>query len=319
VVRTLGPISFALLVFTFPLVANASDKASRAADKAACVDAYGKAQGLRDEHRLTSAREQLRICAQSSCTSFIARDCTAWLIDIESRIPSIVPVASDASGSDLSNVTVSMDGTIVTRELDGQSIDVDPGRHTFTFALPGGPQVDQSFLVVEGQKAQRVRATLPTPAATAMKVGSGATSATSAGGEAFGSQPPNDAGPSAWTRQKTLAVVAGGLGVVGIALGTVFGLEAIPLATKFNNECSNAQSCHPIYSQAVSDHGQAANDATISNAAFITGGALVALGVVLFVTSPVANDEAKAQTSARLQVAPSVLPGGGGAWLRGSF
>ena len=99
-----------------------------------------------------STREQLRVCARSNCTAFIAKDCTTWLVEIDARIPSVVLAAREAGGSELVNVTVSMDGKVIAQKLDGRSIEIDPGQHTFAFALPDGRKVDQSILVLEGQK-----------------------------------------------------------------------------------------------------------------------------------------------------------------------
>jgi len=140
-------------------------------DKQVCSDAYKQAQTLRDAHKLTSAREQLRICGRAECPGFIAKDCAGWLKDVEPRIPSVVLVAKNAAGSDLTEVKVTMDGAPLVTKLDGLAVDVDPGVHVFVFEASDG-KAEQKVVVTEGGKAQRVAATLgatgtaPIPTAT---------------------------------------------------------------------------------------------------------------------------------------------------------
>jgi hypothetical protein len=124
-------------------------------DKQVCTDAYGQAQTLRDAHKLTEAREQLRVCARAECPGFIAKDCAAWLKDVEPRIPSVVLIAKNAAGSDLVDVKVTVDGAPLATKLDGLAVDVDPGAHTFAFEAPDG-KVEQKVVIAEGGKAQRV-------------------------------------------------------------------------------------------------------------------------------------------------------------------
>jgi hypothetical protein len=108
--RRIGAVAVVLLSSLVPC-------AVRANDKAACADAYAKAQSLRDANQLVTARDELRICARTSCTKFIAKDCTDWLVAIESRIPSVVLFVRDPNGAPVSNATVSMDGTVVAQQL----------------------------------------------------------------------------------------------------------------------------------------------------------------------------------------------------------
>jgi hypothetical protein len=75
----------------------AFSSSARADDKKVCSDAYEKAQSLRDEGKLVTARDQMRTCARATCAKFIAKDCATWLADVEARIPSVVLSATDAS------------------------------------------------------------------------------------------------------------------------------------------------------------------------------------------------------------------------------
>jgi hypothetical protein len=286
-------------------------------DKSSCADAYEKAQTLRDGNQFVRAREQLRICARPACTRFIARDCTAWLVEIEPRIPSVVFFAKDAAGTDLSNVTVSMDGAVLTQQLDGHAIEVDAGKHTFTFALPDGKQLDQTYVVLEGQKAQRVGVTAPPSAPP----GAGDGNSREATKPVVPLPPADDSGgaPSSWSGRKTLSLAVVGAGLAGVAVGTVFGLKAMSSSNDQKSACSSSTCGDSNRQQAISDHTDAANAATISTIAFAAGGTLVATGVVLFLTAPRSEAPAQEKPLTGLHLAPVAGPSGAGVWLRGSF
>jgi hypothetical protein len=288
-----------------------------ASDKAACTDAYGKAQTLRDSHQLVSAREQLRICARSSCTAFIAKDCTTWLVETEARIPSVVLAAREAGGLDLANVAVSMDGKSIAQKLDGRSIEIDPGQHAFLFVLADGRKVEQSVLVLEGQKAQRVSVTIPAPAAAPTLAVT--TRAAPAPSTISSETAPRslDTGGSSWSTQKTLGLVMGGVGVAGLAVGTVFGAMAMSKASSSKDLCSAGNCPAGNRQEAIKDHDDAAKAANAATVGFIAGGALAAAGAVLFFTAPSATE--RAGTLGALRIAPIVGPDGNGVWMRGSF
>jgi hypothetical protein len=306
--RAIGVIGSLVVVLTLSSTGHADDKAS-------CVDAYGKAQKLRGANQLVSAREQLRVCAQSTCPKFIARDCATWLVDVESRLPSVVLFAKDSSGGEVSQATVSVDGTVVAQQLDGHAIEVDGGRHVFTFTLPDGKKIDQTYVVLEGQKAQRVGVEIP--AAAPPSGGPAGGPAGKAADQVWGAGQPAESNASSWNGRKTLAAVVAGVGVAGIGVGTAFGVTAMSSASNQKSACASSANC-TNRAQALTDHSNAANASTLSTIGFIAGGALVATGVVLFFTAPKGQEKADG-TSARLQVVPDASPAGAGVLLRGRF
>jgi hypothetical protein len=304
--RTIGRVGFLV-------VCLAVSSTARADDKAACVDAYGKAQRLRSASHLVSAREQLRVCAQASCPKFITRDCTAWLMEVESRLSSVVLYAKDSKGAEVSAVTVAIDGTVVAEQLDGHGIEVDGGKHVFTFTFPDGKKVDQTYVVLEGQKAQRVGVELP------LDPPSSPAPARKSSDSMWGQGSPTMAkdGSSSWNGRKTLAVVVVGAGVAGVAVGAVFGLNAISSFQSQKNACAPGNCTDR--SAALTDHTNAANASTLSTVGFIAGGALVATGAVLFFTAPNGREGGEGGTTAGLQAVPGAGPAGAGVLLRGRF
>jgi hypothetical protein len=287
------------------LAAFTSSEAGAGDSKKVCTDAYAQAQTLRDANKLKEAREQLRICSQATCKAFIVRECTAWLVEIESRVPSIVLSAKDAHGTPVTDVFVSMDGTPISQKLDGESIEVDPGPHTFTFVASDGTKVEQSLAVLEGQKAQSVAVSIPTAASAASVARPKAEQQT---GKA--PLPP----PDFWTTQRAIGVATGGVGVAGIAVGSVFGLLASSKWNSSKSECP-AAGCSD-HAAAVADHDSASSMATVSTVAFTVGGVALATGAILFLTGAKMS---AAETPEGIVVAPTVGAAGPGLVAVGVF
>jgi|GEM_PF-1444963 len=130
-------------------------------DKHACIAASEEGQALRDDRRLTEARDRLRFCARDACPALLRKDCADWLRDVETRLPTVVLVAEDASHRDLAQVKVSIDGRPLADALDGRAVSVDPGPHAFRFVIDGEAPVDVGVVVREGDKNRAITAAFP--------------------------------------------------------------------------------------------------------------------------------------------------------------
>jgi hypothetical protein len=288
-----------VLLAAVTIVAFTPFNASADDSKKVCTDAYAEAQTLRDVNKLKDARDQLRICSQSVCKAFIVKDCTDWLVEIEGRLPSVVFSAKDARGDLLTDVTVSMDGTTIAQKLDGQSIEVDPGHHTFTFVASDGTKVEKPFAVLEGQKAQSVAVTLATTLSVA---------------EPKPPPPPPPSPPVFWSTTRRIAVVTGGVGVASLITGSIFGALAGSVSSRQKTDCPSPTNC-ANHGQAVSAHSLALSESTVSTAMFVVGGALLAGGITLFLT--VRDGPSPPPTA--LRVVPSLDARGGGFLIREDF
>ena len=115
-----------------------------------------------------------------------------------------------------------------------------------------------------------------------------------------------------WGPQRIAGVVVGVAGLVGIGVGSAFGASASSSwSSAKNGHCSGTPlTCDMM---GVSLAGDAKSAATISTAMFIAGPALLATGVIVFLTAPKATSPAKAGSV----VAPSPLPGGAALTLTG--
>jgi len=233
-------------------------------------------------------------------------DCALRLDQLERLQPTVVFDAKDALGNDLSDVRVTIDGQPLAETLQGTSLQVDPGEHTFAFETPGRPSVIRSFVLHEGEKARRERIVLA--ASYTETTASGLSPAPTAW--------PNGERQQGGGERKAVAFVVGGLGIGGIAVGTVFGLLTISNWESSKSECSQT-SC-PQPKEAVSDHDTAITDGTISTTGFIAGAVLAATGFALWLTAP--SDVGPSVKRARpLRVSPTVGTGAVGANLRAEF
>jgi hypothetical protein len=286
-------------IFLLALVAIPLVTSQAMADKprsAECSDAYTRAQTLRRDRRLIDARDALRICAQPTCKDFIVKDCTAWLDQVQSSVPTVVPIATDADGNNLPGVRVSMDGRLLLGSIDGRSVDVDPGTHTFSFEAPDGTKAEKQTVVAEGEQNKQVAVVLGKPHPAPATAPSATASSPSL-------EPPPTVPEKRGNPLKTVGIATAVVGGVGLVVGGIFGLQA--MGKKSDAGC-NGTSC-PTPGDAAKLH-DAQTDGNLSTAFFIAGGVLAAAGVTIWAVAP-----------SSVQVAPSVGSNAAGLAVRGTW
>ena len=261
-----------------------------------CVDAYTQAQQLRNARKFVEARSALRVCVQTSCSEFIVKDCTRWLDEVQTSLPSVVPAATDDAGNDVPGVAVSMDGAVLTEHIEGRSIEIDPGPHTFTFTTSDGKKVNKQLVVSEGEKDKRVVAVFEKPESAAPAASPAAPAATAPTGEREHAAPP-------W---RTVALVTAGLGVIGLGVGSALGIEALSGKSSAGCADENGQTvCHN--SGTLASAQQSGN---LSTAFFVAGGVLTAAGLVAWFALPHGTTVGAGATAST---------NGAGLTIRGSF
>lgn len=163
---------------TFTTVAAAAPPApppAPAPGKNQCFDAYEQGQRLRKALKLRQSREQFALCSDAACPDFVKQDCTKWLGELDSAIPTVVVVARDKDGKQFESVHVTMDGQPLTDHADGRPIAVDPGPHDLRYEA-GGQTLDDHVVVAEGSKDQQLIADFsklapaPPPSPTASRI-----------------------------------------------------------------------------------------------------------------------------------------------------
>jgi len=130
---------------------------------------------------------------------------------------------------------------------------------------------------------------------------------TAAGAEAGDAPPLAPATGNGW--QRPMALVVGGLGVVGVGVGSYFGLRSFSNHGDASSHCG-ASTCD---AQGYDANKDALSSGTTSTVAFVIGGGLLAAGIALWVTAP----SARRQTAFRL--APQVGPREAGLSASGAF
>lgn len=233
--------------------------AARADDKATCLAAASNGQNARDQHGLLEARDQFRACAAAACPSVVQNDCATWLGEVERALPSVVISARDGAGADLFDVKVNADGQPFVSRLDGRSVEMNPGAHTFHFEAAGGATLDERVLVKEGEKSQPVAVVLRAPHARGEDVAASAS--------------------SPW---RAIGWGAGIVGLGGVAVGAAFGGKAI---LDENAHCGPDHRCNPGTTSAVQ------SAALVADVGLVGGGALLATGVILVLLAPRAGHE----------------------------
>ena len=268
----------------------ASSAGAAGIDPNACADAAFQGQTLRDDANLLEAREQLRVCARQECPTFVQKDCAGWLEDVEKRLPSVVLSATDPSGRDLIEVKVTADGRLLTERLDGKSLPMNPGHHSFVFERDGGGSATIDVVLAEGEKDRRVSIVVSAPdksAPAALPAGA--------------SEPRS----RAWT---VAGYTVAGAGVVGLGIGAVFG--ALAISEKSDANCDQSGACSNA--GALADLRRSSGIATAS---LIVGGVLVAGGAALVLFAPRAGHA----PGGTVQMTPVVGSNVAGFALEGAF
>jgi hypothetical protein len=247
-----------------------------------CVNASEKAQQLRDEHKLIKAREQFLACAQDACPGAVKKDCADQVAELDKRTPSVVVHAKDKNGQDLVTVKVTSDGEVLTEQLDGRAVRLDPGVHTVRFEAPGNEPVEQKVVLGEGEHDRPITASF----------GSGG---------AVGGAPGKKGAPIGAIVLASVGVVAMGVGGVFYALGfSQLGTDQSATGCKNMGGCSSGEINSIQTKLAVGD------------IAFYSGIAMAAVGIVwAIVHYTSSNKEASAPPAARFDFAPTTLGRGG--------
>jgi serine/threonine-protein kinase len=95
--------------------------------------------------------------------------------------------------------------------------------------------------------------------------------------------PPVTSDSSAGDTQRWIGLAVGGAGVVGVALGTVFGLDAKSKLDDSGAHCGAGNVCDAA---GVELRDDAIGAGTRSTIAFVVGGVMLAAGVILYFTAP---------------------------------
>ena len=276
-----------LLALAAPTILLSSP--ARAADPTTdeCLTASDASLKSEDERLLRAERAQLVVCSAASCPGDVRAECVRRAAQLDATIPTLTFEAKDADGAPRLDVKVTIDREVLTERLGAGALSVDPGPHVFTFETAGQPAVKKQFVIRELEKDRREMIVFGTP--------DGAGPATPAAPSTRAPALPNAVSPEpggALGPQQILALATGGLGVVGLGVGSAFGLVAMSKKSDAQNVCP-----HVCTDQAGATKWRDAKSAgNLSTVAFIVGGAALAGAAVLWLTAKTeANEAPRAQ------------------------
>jgi hypothetical protein len=196
---------------------------------------------------------------------------------VKQRLPTITITVPDSVRA-LPGLSLRRNGVPLGQAQWGTAVPVDPGEHVISATAEGVAPWESRVQIKEEQE----HITVDVPSLTARQ------GAEPIAPKPTETQPDQAPAPPVQGRGKTqriAAIAVGATGIAGIGLGAVFGGLAVSKQTASNSDghCDASNFCDET---GLSLRRQAITSATISTVGFVAGGALVAGGVVLFLTAP---------------------------------
>lgn len=219
---------------------------------------------------------------------------------IEPRLSRLVVNVAPAAAS-TNGLTVKIDGVAIGKAAWGMAMPVDPGKHAIEASAPGKkPRVSTVEVGAEADKKS-----IDVAALDDAPVETKAVTTTT---------PVTDTGSS----KKTIGFVVGGVGVVALGVGAVFGITAFSKWGERNDNCPN-DVCNAKAKEAGDSARSAAN---IANVGVGVGIVAIGVGTYLILSSPSAERTASSSSkllAKKLSLDGGALPGGAFLGLSGVF
>lgn len=227
----------------------------------------------------------------------LAREHIEKLQPILSTITVTVDPAAEVTGFE-----VRLDGVVLRKAGWGSTTPLDPGAHRVEASAP--ERRAWSAVIDVREPGSREIVSVPPLEAEPNGAGSDAPQdpPAPASSGTTASRPPSGAvraEPTGSARRAT-GLVIGGIGVVGFAVGAIFGLQAISKRTQSDRECV-PEGCTPGGLVANDD---ARRDAWISNVGIGIGIVGVGVGTILLLTARSASSSPPAPAPVRVRIRP---------------
>lgn len=211
---------------------------------------------------------------------------------LESRLPQLT-ISLASGGERIEGLRIKRDGVEVGPGSGSTPVPVDPGHHHVEASAPGY----KPFSLTVTLAGDGARQTVVVPVLERAND--------------LQEPAPEEAPKSFWSPLRYTGAAVGGIGVVGVAVGAVFGMRAIGLNNDSNKDCTAQSACGPSGFSSRHD-AQSAGD--VSTVAFAAGGVLIAAGATMFVL-------AKPRSNAGMALCPTPVVSGRevGIGLTGAF
>jgi hypothetical protein len=208
----------------------------------------------------------------------------------------------------LPGLEVTQDGTRVDPATFGKPVPVDPGDHVVEVSAPGKARWKKAYTIGPGAAQQTISVpTLAAPNAGPMTA------------EAATSAPPAEPSRPGLTDLQLAGLVTAGVGVVGIVVGSVSGLDAMRKQHDTDPQCNDLNQCSTP--SAVRERREAVHAAGLATVTIVTGSLFVVGGATMFFLGGRTKPADVGRVSARPTVyaGAAVYPGGGSVNLSGRF
>jgi serine/threonine-protein kinase len=218
----------------------------------------------------------------------------------------------------LSALRVTRDNAPIAATLFGVAIPVDPGKYHVVASADGyesyeadvevAGNADSKTLDIPALKVAPKGAAAVGPVATASLGADATTSPTDTTTPATSDTAPAQPAPN--SRLRTAAYVTGAIGLVGLGVGSYFGVRAISKNSDAETHCPKGDVCNDADGPRLTS--QAKNAAVVSNITIAVGAAFVVAGVVLYLSS-------EPKREARLELHPILSRDVAGIGFGGAF
>ena len=202
-------------------------------------------------------------------------------------------IQAKTSGS----MDVKLDGNTIDPAALGTPIPVDAGKHTLEASAKGKKTYTTTVEVSETKNKS--------PSVEIPQLEDAPPDKVDPSGKIV--EPPRERPKAGWTTQKTIGLIVGGAGVVGLGVGGFFGLRT---STQWNDALKHCKD-NECDQTGVNSAAQAKSAGNIATIATIAGGALLVGGAVLFFTADSGSGFAQNKPTIRVGVGPGSIVLGG--------
>ncbi len=272
-----------------------------------CIAAADDGQKLRDDGKLSAARDKFVVCATKTCPAIIAKSCAGWRDDADRDMPSITFRVLDEQGKEIIDAKVGID-TATEQPISAKAAPLDPGEHVVHVRRADGKTTDEKFLLRPGEKNRMIEVHFTAPPVPVPPPKPLTTPGTTAASDGF--------------HVPLLGWVGLGVFVAGGVTTTVFAVMA-----KSDESDLRSRGCAP--SCPSSDKDGINTKILVANVGMGVGIAGLGLAVVTTVLANTGNKSATTGSAGTTQSTKTVQSGGvsalhvdaspNGMWLSGSF
>jgi len=189
----------------------------------------------------------------------------------------------------ISGLHVTRDNTTLASALFDVAIPVDPGKYHVIASADGYQPFETDVEVAASGESKSLdvpplnAALTAAPATTGVAATATGSTGPSTPSQALPRNPEPTAPPAHGNSLRTAGYVTGALGVVGLGVGSYFGIRAIAKNSDAESHCPRGNLCDDAKGESLTNDAKHA--AVASNIAMGAGAALVVCGVVMFLSS----------------------------------